>query len=123
MFYTEPLDRNYHERHGYGCKYETERQESSCVAPVADARHDKLGESVSDGIHREDYGELFSVESELLESWYCHGKILPDDVETGVSYEYAEKYLPSESFVAGVNARSCLLFLEGRGCEEIPHSV
>ena len=79
------------------------------MPPVRDARHEELGKTVGDSIHRQDNSQLTLVESERLEEGDRHGEVLANDVEPGITDENAEENLHAEAFVTLVRFRTCLL--------------
>ena len=96
---AEQRDRDDHEHHRHGCQDQSQRQEHAGVAAVRDASHQEFGQRIGYGVHREDDAQFALVEAEERKFGNRHRKVLPDDVESGVSDEDAEKYLQAHAFV------------------------
>ena len=104
---TYQLDRNDHEEHCYGGKYQAEGKEYPCVGTVGDAAHQEFGECIGRCVQAEDEAQFHFLESKGSEEGDCKGQVLADEVETGVSDECSGEYLKAESSVSPVCRGAC----------------
>jgi hypothetical protein len=116
-----PLDGNGHKHHGDGGKYQTEGQKAARVAAVGDAGHQKLGETVGNGVHRKYNAQFVLAETKGCQHGNGHGEILAHNVESGISDEDAEKYLPAQAAVTFVGLGTGLYFFKSRWLQKIVH--
>lgn len=119
---AEQRNRNDHEHHRQGGQHQSQRQEYARVAAVGDTSHQEFGQGVGHGVHRQHDAQFALVEAEQGELRDRHREIFPDDVESGVPDEDAEKHLQTHAFVFRIDLVGLHFRFIGRGLKNFPHN-
>ena len=101
-----------------GRKARAQRQEGAGVGAVAHTAHEKLGQGIGCGIQAQHKAQFGLGKTQGRHGRDGHGKVLANQIETGIADESAHKNLQAHAFVLGVGLRAGLSRKVGRLLKE-----